>query len=51
MELMSDFEMESTDGGKISSVSDALLLGAGVAFCFVAPEVAVPATVVIAVCS
>jgi bacteriocin-like protein len=51
MEKLSDFEMENINGGRLKSVSDWLLLGGGVAFCFACPEIAVPATVIIAVFS
>lgn len=51
MEVLSSIEMECIDGGKLKSVSDWMLLGSGICFCFCAPQVAIPATIAIAVFS
>jgi hypothetical protein len=49
MRELSTHELFDIDGGKLETVSDYLLLGAGIALCFVAPQVAVPATIFLAV--
>lgn len=51
MEYLSLTEMENIDGGRLKSVSDWMLLGSGVCFCFCSPVVAVPATIAIAIFS
>jgi hypothetical protein len=51
MELLTQFEMENINGGKLNSLSDWLLLGSGICFCFCAPAIGVPATIAIAALS
>lgn len=51
MELLTMNEMESIDGGKLNSLSDWLLLGGGICFCFCAPVVGVPAAIAMAIFS
>lgn len=51
MELLTLNEMDSIDGGKLKSLSDWMLLGSGICFCFCSPQIGVPATIAIAVFS
>ena len=51
MELLTLSEIENIDGGKLSSLSDWLLLGSGICFCFCAPAIGVPATIAVAALS
>ncbi len=48
MKELNYVETLQIDGGRIESVSDVLLLGGSIAFCFVCPQIAVPATIVMA---
>jgi len=45
MELLSINELQNIDGGKLKTVSDWMLLGSGICFCFCSPMIGVPATI------
>lgn len=51
MENLTEIEMQNIDGGKLSSLSDWLLLGGGICFSFCCPAIGVPATIAVAVLS
>lgn len=51
MENLNLYEMESINGGKLSSLSDWLLLGSGICFSFCCPPVGIAATIAVGVFS
>ncbi|MDD6292225.1 MAG: hypothetical protein SPL51_07635 [Lachnospiraceae bacterium] len=51
MELLLEDEALNIDGGRLKSLSDWMLLGSSICFCFCAPAIGVPATIAVAVLS
>lgn len=48
MENLSAYELENIDGGKLSSLSDWLLLGGSLCLCFCSPAIGAPVTIITA---
>ncbi len=51
MEKLLENEILNIDGGRLKSLSDWMLLGSGICFCFCTPVIGVPATIAVAVLS
>ena len=49
MTQLTSNELQYIDGGKLETVSDWLLLGASISFAFCAPEIGVPAAILLAI--